>query len=419
MGVVFTDGAVRAIRGAASGDPAFAPPINDVLWSRGANATFYKGNPSVRTAVDLIARNIAQLGLHLYERRADESRERDRTAGPARLMAKPSAWCSSYRLMYMTVVDLGVYGEAIWWKEGAAGARTALHRVNPHQLTYARTGEFVWALPGFAARRVDPANFIRIWTFDPENEYQPCSLLETLRWTIAEDRAAGQHRMNLWRSGAALGGVIERPKSAGTWSDEARARLRRQWTEAHSGARGAGSVPVLEDDMKFKETSWSPAEAQSYETRKANAEEITRSHQIPLPSAGILDHGTSYASVREMHKQLYQDCLGPVLTQIEAELALQLLDEYGLFDSHYFEFNINEKLKGSFEETSASLSRSVGGPYMTPNEARARLNMPALDDGDRLYPQPGSGTGNVRNPIGPDDAGPGRPDSPEAEPAVH
>ena len=410
MAVIFSDGAVRAIRGAAAGTPAYSPPVTDVLWLRGAYASLYRTNPSVRTAVDLLGRNIAQLGLHLFRRISTTDRERDRDSGPARLIARPSAFCSSYRLLFMTVVDLAIYGESIWWKEGAGGARDAIHRVNPNELRSTSGDDYLWTLTG-RPRTVRAENFVRFWTYDPEDEYRACSLLETLRSTIAEDRAAAQHRMTLWRTGASIAGVIERPKDAGNWSDPARERFRTQWTERYSGAAGAGSVPVLEDGMKFKETSLSPAAAQSYETRKANTEEITRSYQIPLPIAGILDHAT-FSNVREMHKQLYQDCLGPITTQIESELTLQLLEEYGLDESHYFEFNINEKLKGSFEEQSASIGRAVGGPYLTINEGRALVNRPALDGGDRLYPQPGSGTPS---------AGPASPsaEEPDQAPAVH
>jgi hypothetical protein len=44
------------------------------------------------------------------------------------------------------------------------------------------------------------------------------------------------------------------------------------------------------------------------------------------------------------------------------------------------EFNIQDKLKGSFEEQAAALHALVGRPIMTANEGRARLNLPALDD---------------------------------------
>ena len=51
----------------------------------------------------------------------------------------------------------------------------------------------------------------------------------------------------------------------------------------------------------------------------------------------------------------------------------------------YVEFNILEKMAGSFEQQTTALQSAVGRPWMTPNEARARLNLPRLGgDADRL-----------------------------------
>ena len=87
-----------------------------------------------------------------------------------------------------------------------------------------------------------------------------------------------------------------------------------------------------------------------------------------------------------------------------------------LRDSHpglYVEFNIQAKLNGSFEEQGAILQQSVGGPYLTRNEARARLNMPSVDGGDDLIVPLNVTQNGDQNPI------PAAPAEPEAEaPAV-
>ncbi|WP_020500125.1 hypothetical protein [Sciscionella marina] len=42
------------------------------------------------------------------------------------------------------------------------------------------------------------------------------------------------------------------------------------------------------------------------------------------------------------------------------------------------------KLRGSFEEQARVLQSSVGAPWLTRNEARARANLPAVANGDEL-----------------------------------
>jgi len=98
-------------------------------------------------------------------------------------------------------------------------------------------------------------------------------------------------------------------------------------------------------------------------------------------AAGLVVHNSN---IREQHKNLYQDALGPWLKMIEEEIELQLLAGMADSDGVYCEFNIAEKLAGSFEEQVASLQSAVGVPWMTVNEARARMNLPSQKDGDGL-----------------------------------
>ena len=87
-----------------------------------------------------------------------------------------------------------------------------------------------------------------------------------------------------------------------------------------------------------------------------------------------------YGSLREQHRALYQDTLGPWQAMLEDEIELQLLSDFGDSDDIYVEFNISQKLSGSFEEQAAALNAAVGSPWMTRNEARARVNLPAIPD---------------------------------------
>ena len=47
----------------------------------------------------------------------------------------------------------------------------------------------------------------------------------------------------------------------------------------------------------------------------------------------------------------------------------------------YVEFDLQEKLKGSFEEQAAIMQTATGRPWMMVDEARAYMNLPKLPDG--------------------------------------
>jgi len=393
MAVVFTEGAIQTVRASAAGLLA-PPPVygvaaapSDPIWLGPDYAAVYRAHPFVRCCVDFLARNIAQLGLHLYRRQSDGGRERLLDHPLAELLTTPNSWVPRYDHMVATLSDLGIYGVAYWWKVGPVGKRTGLVRIPPAELaivdpTAAGPRRYQWMTSGKAIE-LDPRDVVRFRWFDPDPARVGLSPIESLRRVVAEDRAAAMHRTALWSSGARIGGVIERPRESGTWSPEARDRFRTQWTERYSGPASTGQVPVLEDGMTFKPVTMSLADTQASDMRSANQEDIARVYQIPAPMVGILAHAT-YSNVKEQHKHLYQDCLGPLCTQIEDTIALSLLSEWSDLDSCYVEFNLAEKLKGSFEEQARALQVLVGRPVMTLNEGRAKLNLPAVAGGDEV-----------------------------------
>lgn len=82
---------------------------------------------------------------------------------------------------------------------------------------------------------------------------------------------------------------------------------------------------------------------------------------------------------------LYGETLGPVLSALEGRLNQFLLPLLGLNpEKDYVEFNVEQRLRGSFEEQAAVFQTAVGGPWMTVNEARAKQNLPAVEGGDEL-----------------------------------
>jgi hypothetical protein len=135
-------------------------------------------------------------------------------------------------------------------------------------------------------------------------------------------------------------------------------------------------------DVTF--SSFSAVDSQYLEGRKFSREEVARAYHIPLPMVGILDHAT-FSNIEEQHRNLYQDCLGPWLVMLQQELDLQLVGDFPDVDDVYCEFNLAEKMRGSFTEQAQSFSTLVGRPVMTANEARARMNLPMIEgDADEL-----------------------------------
>ncbi|MBR2581963.1 MAG: phage portal protein, partial [Oscillospiraceae bacterium] len=78
------------------------------------------------------------------------------------------------------------------------------------------------------------------------------------------------------------------------------------------------------------------------------------------------------------------ECLGPVLQMFQQRINSFLLPMLGADPDTYVEFDLQEKIKGNFEERASILQSATGGPWMTRNEARADNNLPPIEGGDEL-----------------------------------
>ncbi|OGC95336.1 MAG: phage portal protein [candidate division Zixibacteria bacterium RBG_16_53_22] len=353
-------------------------------------ATIYRTQPNVRTCVDFLARNVAQLGLHWYRRVSDTDRERLTEFAGAKLIAQPlppTMKVTTYRLFEALMSDLGIYFNAYWLKMRQESTLSGLLRIPPIYVT--PKGSLVPKVYelnlGGRPIEIQPNDIVHIHGYNPENPISGLSPMETLRRVLAEEWEAGQNREYFWQNAARKEGVIERPREAPEWSDTARERFIADFQEAHGGGVNSGKVIVLEEGMEWKDISFNARESEYIAGRKLTREECARSYHIPLPMVGILEHAT-LTNIREQHQNLYQDSLGPWLKMIEQDIELQILPELEDNKDVYPEFNLQEKLKGDFEEQVKTLQSAIGRPWMTANEGRARMNLPRMDqeDADQL-----------------------------------
>lgn len=378
-------------------------------------AEMWRKQPQIRTVVGFLARNIAQLGLHVYRRVSNLDRERVTDHPLAQLLARPNPYTTPYRFVESVVADCAIYDNAIVVKVKLEGQPRALMRVDPRRVTPKGDNPFTaeaFEIKGPRDKVTVPADqVIHLRGYSAVDERWGCSPIESLRTILAEDYQAQLYREQLWRNGARISGYIERPADAPKWSREGKERFRAQWQAQYTGEGSRpGGTPILEDGMRHVPAGTTPRDAQYAESRKLTREEVTAAYHIPLTLVGILDNAT-YSNISEQHKMMYQDTLAPWLTMIQQELALSLVPDFYRTDDLYVEFNLAEKLRGSFEEQAAQLQTAVGAPWMSRNEARARVNLPQVAGGDELVTPLNVLTGGQASPT--DSA----PDPAAAEPS--
>jgi len=353
----------------------------------------FRTQPYLRMVITFLARNIAQLGLHTFERVSDTDRQRLTDDPVAQLLAHPNPTMTCYELIYTLVADLSLYDVAYWnfGSDTTSPSGWSIRPIPPAWVENVYGGD-AWAVGGIVVNRPNgtrqqiPASDLQIFHgWNPDDPAAGSAPIWALREILKEQISAWAYRQQVWDRGGRVGAVLTRPATAPTWADPARDRFREDWRNRYASDDGtqAGGTPILEDGMTLQRVGFSAREDDWVNAAKLSLATVAGVYHINPTMVGLLDNA-NYSNVREFRRMLYGDTLGPILAQIEDRLNTFVVPRVGTLPNRYVEFNIGEKLQGSFEEQSQALSTLVGAPSMTRNEGRALLNLPAVEGGDEL-----------------------------------
>jgi HK97 family phage portal protein len=363
----------------ASFSPALVSAIRSYDGLGQSYSSIYRSQSAVYTVVEFLAWQVSQIGLKVYRRTSDTDREHLQDSEITRIIGSPAPGLTYERFLHRTVADIGVFGNAYWLKQ-QRGTQRLLVPLPPLAVT--PVGGNILAAASYRVtfqqtQSEFPAEeVVHFRRYNPDDPRIGVSPLEPLRRILAEEAAAGAHREGFWRNFARMEGVLTVPTKL---SDDAATRLRESWQSKQAGSENAGKTAILEEGMDFRAISVSPKDAEFIAGRKLTLETVARAYNIPLTVLGLTETST-FASAREFHQALYQDTLGPWLRMLEGEIQMAVVPWFTSDPDIYVEFNLAEKLRGSFEEQADAVRAYGGVPIMSVNELRALFNLPRIED---------------------------------------
>jgi HK97 family phage portal protein len=357
-------------------------------------STLYRQQPNLRTLISFLARNTAQLGVHTFERKSDQDRQRNTTDPAARIMARPNKTMTAYDLIYRLVADLALWDEAIWLVTEDIEAETGW-TIQPIPMKWVQRfgGGDLWG-PGYVMVfppgakvpiKVPMEEVMHFHGWDPDNLHNGLSPVEALKSEISEQIHAKVYREQQWTKAGRAGMVVSRPADAPKWTPDQKRKFKEVLDAKMSGNSGAdaGGTLIFEDGMKGERLGFNAKENQFVEAAKLSFTVCCQVYHVNPTMVGMLDNA-NFSNVKEFRRMLYGETLGPILVQLEDRLNSFLMPRISTKKNLYYEFNVKEKLRGSFEEEGQILQAATGGPYMTRNEARARNNLSQIEGGDEL-----------------------------------
>jgi len=352
-------------------------------------AELWASQPHLRTVVSFRARNVAQIGLHVFQRVSDTDRQRHHDNPLAQALRSPDLEYTTYDMLFALVGDLDLHDRAYWLYFVDTDGRPRLRRIPPLWVTKEmkspwETDHYLVSMDN-RTMKVPPEQMIEFSGYHTNSPSGVSPTVDALKETLREQVESAKYRNQVWKRGGRVSSVIERPKDAPQWTEDQANRFREDWYATFTGkGSGAGGTPILEDGMKLNRIDFSAREQQYVEAAKLSLSTVASAFHVNPTMVGQMD-GANYSNVREFRRMLYGDSLGPTLKQIEYVVNQFVIPRMGMDpDLYYAEFNIGQKLNGSFEEQAAVMQTLVGAPIMTRNEGRGRFNLPDVEGGDEL-----------------------------------
>lgn len=350
----------------------------------------YQTQDNLQAVVNFLSNSIAQLPLKVYVRKGESERARDRNSVAAKLLWRPNADQTSFEFIRALMIEYYVCGNVFVWLLPDADSESGYQlRIVPSEWlqpiptrsSYAPDVIRICAKNGGVAVDVPRDEFIQFRTYSAGSPGGFLSPISALRQTLCEQVEAGRFRRQLWRSSGRLNAQIIRPKDVEPWDDEKRRNFVTAFREAWgAGGSKAGSIPLMEDGMEIKPFSTSFKESEWSQSVVLTREAVAAAYGVN-PSLIWHSNTQTYASSRDNARALYAECLGPIIQMLQQRINAFLLPMVGADPGTYVEFDMTEKLKGSFEERAQIYTSACGGPYLTRDEVRAELNLAPLPDG--------------------------------------
>lgn len=165
----------------------------------------------------------------------------------------------------------------------------------------------------------------------------------------------------LWKNGARPSGTLESPVGL---SDKTRDTLQEGFKRLNQGEDNAGSVPVLEEGVKFNQMSMNPVDAQFLESRTFALGTVARLLKCPVQYLQDHTKSTGY-NLSEISRIYAQQCQRPWCERFAQAFGLKVL-EPGL----RLRFRLESLIRGDVAGQAAACAQMAASGCVTGNELR-------------------------------------------------
>lgn len=319
------------------------------------------GIPAVAACVDKIAASVAAVDFKLYKvidgvpKVQEDFRTRLLNTEPGDTLDSTQFWRAITRDYFL---GKGGYAYINW--EGNQIA--SLHYVEEDQLSFMANAD-----PIFKEYRIvcggriyHPYEFLKILR-NTKDGRKGTSIIEenqTLLWVAYSELLLEGNQLS--KGGNKKGFILSERRLEKNAIDALKEAFRRLYSN------NSDNVVVLNNGLKFQESSNTSVEMQLNEIKQSNDQEIYRIFQVPK---NIMEGG----GTDEENRRYYEGAVKPVLDAIKNQLNRELLLESEK-STYFFDYDMSSLMKGDIKNRFEAYKVGLDSGFMTVDEVRRKEN---------------------------------------------
>ncbi|MEO1138586.1 MAG: phage portal protein [Pseudomonadota bacterium] len=381
------DQTVPEQKASATGRVAAWHSAGRVAWSPRDTATLtrtgFAGNPVGFRCVKMVAEAAASLPLVLQD-----DAERYAVHPILDLVRSPNPAQGRAELFEALFGQLLLTGNAYVEAVGGADGQTPLelHVLRSDRMSVV-PGHDGWPIAyeyavGGRKHRFDvgegPSVVCHIKSFHPQDDHYGFSPLQAAAQAVDVHNSASRWSKALLDNAARPSGAIvyKSADGQGSLSHDQYDRLVSEMESHHQGARNAGRPMLLEGGLDWKPMGFSPSDMEFQKTKESAAREIALAFGVPPMLLGIPGDAT-FANYQEANRAFYRQTVLPLASRVAASVA----DWLSGFTGDVLDLKPDlDQVPALAVERDAQWARVAGANFLSEDEKRVLLGLPALGD---------------------------------------
>lgn len=336
--------------------------------------------PAVWAAVTFLPRTLAALPLHSYKNTA-EGAQKIKGGLQTLVHEAPNSEWPSFKLRQHFWQQVFTGGRGFLWIERSGTNILGLWPIDPSLVRIKRgpTGKTTYEIDGKVYPSSDVIDIPFMLKANGVDHYGP---IQKGYKAIQLALAMNDYGSKFFAGGGVPPLALEGPLPQGPEAfKRAMADINRAIDNAKSEDKPIFPMPP---GHKLTPVGFDPEKGQMTDARRFQIEEIARIYNLPPVFLQDLSHGT-FSNVEQQDLHLVKHLISQWAEALEQEMNLKLFGQRN--GGRFVQHNLDGLMRGDFATRMSGLSQAIQTAILTPNEARALENRPAMEGGDDLMIQ--------------------------------